>query len=121
MCMVSAPTNPREKASAALPRWGWSGVSQLKLRDQESRVQHLVTMLPARNSGDEWVLAYLAHLRLRELEDQESPSIVPDKGATSALFGGSDDNGWKTACALVEVLERPDLMIAVSRMQPGGF
>jgi hypothetical protein len=41
--------------------------------------------------------------------------------STSALFGGSDDSGWKTACALVEVLERPDLMIAVSRMQPGGF
>jgi len=86
MCMVSAPTNPREKASAAPPRWGWSGVSQLKLRDQESRVQHLVTMLPARNSGDEWVLAYLAHLRLRELEDQESPSIVPDKGEHQRAF-----------------------------------
>ena len=60
--MSSAPTKSG-KAGTTQPRWGWSGVSKLKLHDQEPRVQHLLAMLPSRNSGDDRVLAYLAHLR----------------------------------------------------------
>jgi hypothetical protein len=62
--MVSAPTKSA-KSRPARPRWGWSGVSELKRPDQESHLQQLVAMLPTMKSGDAQVLAQLAELRAR--------------------------------------------------------
>ncbi len=62
--MGSAPTKSG-KACSGQPRWGWSGVSRLNQRDQESNLQQLLATLPATRSGDAAVLAYLIELRAR--------------------------------------------------------
>jgi hypothetical protein len=62
--MGSAPTKSG-KAGSGQPRWGWSGVSRLNQRDQESNLQQLLATLPATTSGDAAALAYLIELRAR--------------------------------------------------------
>lgn len=60
--MVSAPTKSA-KSRPAQPRWGWSGVSELKRPDQESHFQQLVAMLPTMKSSRAEVVAQLVELR----------------------------------------------------------
>jgi hypothetical protein len=62
--MISAPTKSG-KAGTIQPRWGWSGVSELKRSDQERHVEHLAAMLPATKSDRAEVVAQLAELRAR--------------------------------------------------------
>jgi hypothetical protein len=55
-----------EKAmSQAKPCWSWTGVAELVFTGQDSHLQRLVAMLPAKKSSDEQILVDLADLGAR--------------------------------------------------------
>jgi hypothetical protein len=62
--MNSAPTKLL-KAGTTQPRWGWSGVSELKRTDRELHLQQVVAMLPTMKSSDAQVLGQLVELGVR--------------------------------------------------------
>jgi hypothetical protein len=83
--MVSAPTKSA-KSRPAQPRWGWSGVSELKRPDQESHLQQLVAMLPTMKSGEAQVLAQLVELRARFHGWLHQDEFGPRRGEQAAAL-----------------------------------
>jgi hypothetical protein len=83
--MNSAPTKSG-KAGTTQPRWGWSGVSELKRPDQESHLQQLVAMLPTMKSGDAQVLAQLVELRARFHGWLHQDEFGPRRGEQTAAL-----------------------------------
>jgi hypothetical protein len=93
--MISAPTKSA-KSRPAQPRWGWSGVSELKRPnqeshlqkrpDQESHLQQLVAMLPTMKSGDAQVLAQLVELRARFHGWLHQDEFGPRRGEQTAAL-----------------------------------
>jgi hypothetical protein len=83
--MISAPTKSA-KSRPAQPRWGWSGVSELKRPDQESHLQQLVAMLPTMKSGDAQVLAQLVELRARFHRWLHQDEFGPRRGEQTAAL-----------------------------------
>jgi hypothetical protein len=86
-----SPAPPKSgKAGSGQPRWGWSGVSRLDQPDQESNLQQLTAMLPAKKSSDAAVLAYLVELRGRFHgwlhQDEFGPSRAEQTAALRALL-----------------------------------
>ena len=85
--MISAPTKSA-KSRPAQPRWGWSGVSELKRPDQESHLQQLVAMLPTMKSGDAQVLAQLVELCARFHQWLNQDEFGPRRGEQTAALRG---------------------------------
>jgi hypothetical protein len=83
--MNSAPTKSG-KAGTTQPRWGWSGVSELKRPDQESHLQQLVAMLPTMKSGDAQVVAQLVELRARFHRWLHQDEFGPRRGEQTAAL-----------------------------------
>src|ERR1700730_17730573 len=93
--MVSAPTKSA-KSRPAQPRWGWSGVSELKRPNQESHLQkrpdqeshlpQLVAMPPTMKSGDAQVLAQLVELRARFHRWLHQDEFGPRRGEQTAAL-----------------------------------
>jgi hypothetical protein len=93
--MVSAPTKSA-KSRPAQPRWGWSGVSELKRPvqeshlqkrpDQESHLQQLVAMLPTMKSGEAQVLVQLVELRARFHRWLHQDEFGPRRGEQAAAL-----------------------------------
>ena len=82
---MSAPTKSA-KSRPAQPRWGWSGVSELKRPDQESHLQQLVAMLPTMKSGEAQVLAQLVELRARFHGWLHQDEFGPRRGEQAAAL-----------------------------------
>jgi hypothetical protein len=82
--MGSAPKSG--KAGPGQPRWGWSGVSRLNQHDQESNLQQLVAMLPAKKSGDTAILAQLVELRARFHGWLHQDEFGPSRGEQTAAL-----------------------------------
>src|SRR3981081_895955 len=83
--MISAPTKSA-KSRPAQPRWGWSGVSELKRPDQESHLQQLVAMLPTMKSGEAQVLVQLVELRARFHRWLHQDEFGPARGEQAAAL-----------------------------------
>jgi hypothetical protein len=83
--MISAPTKSA-KGRPAEPREGWSGVSKLTRRDQESHVKHLAAMLPATKSSHAEVVAQLVELRARFHGWLHQDEFGPRRGEQTAAL-----------------------------------
>jgi hypothetical protein len=74
------------KGHPAQPRWGWSGVSKLTRRNQESLVGGLVAMLPATKSSRAEVVAQLVELRARLHGWLHQDEFGPRRGEQTAAL-----------------------------------
>src|ERR1700754_3708884 len=82
--MNSAPTKSG-KAGTTQPRWGWSGVSELKRPDRELHLQ-VVAMLPTMKSSDAQVLGQLAELGVRFPGWLHQDEFGPGRGEQTAAL-----------------------------------
>jgi hypothetical protein len=83
--MVTVSPQSRKTRADQL-RWGWSGVSKLERRNGELRLQHLVAMLPKKQSGDAAVLAHFIEFRARFDGWLHQDEFGPSRGEQTAAL-----------------------------------
>jgi hypothetical protein len=73
----------------AKPCWAWTGVAELVFSGQDSRLRDLVTLLPAKRSTNEQVVAYLvdlgAHFQKWLYQDEFGPNRGQETAALRVL------------------------------------
>jgi hypothetical protein len=68
----------------AKPRWNWTGVEALVFDSQDSRLRDLLTMLPAKKSSDDEIVAFLVDLRARFQRWLHQDEFGPTRGEQAA-------------------------------------
>jgi hypothetical protein len=76
----------RQRKLQTTPCWSWSGVDALNFSERTEDLERLAAMLPAKQSSDEQILAFLVYLRGRFARWLHQDELGPTRGQQTAAL-----------------------------------